>query len=437
MSDIAIQVENLSKRYRIGLADEQADTLFGALGKWVKAPLQNYRNLRSLSTFQHEEAQDIIWALRDVSFQVHHGEVLGIIGHNGAGKSTLLKVLSRITPPTRGSVLLTGRVASLLEVGTGFHPELTGRENVYLNGTILGMTRREIDHRFDEIVDFSGIETFIDTPVKRYSSGMRVRLAFSVAAHLEPEILLIDEVLSVGDTAFQRKSLGKMNEVAREGRTALFVSHNLRAISQLTHNCILLNQGKIQSYGPSSEVIMDYMDSLNTTVNEEGHVYLADKNRPEALRYSGAYLDRLQLLNQHGKQSGVFLESEPLTIECVIRTEETFNELQLGCTIAISNGPVPLFTIPSTQINGRFLPGEYVARLKLDPNPLRKGQYTLAFKLFADGTRRDTLSQILQFRIEPFLPVGDNPAYAHRWVDGPIRFDYPWEIEGRWNNGQG
>lgn len=260
MSDIAIRVENLSKRYRIGLKEEIKDTFVGAIGSVVLNPLKNLRQLQSLSRFgTNDEAEDILWALRDVSFEVKRGEVIGVIGRNGAGKSTLLKILSRITHPTSGRVELNGRVASLLEVGTGFHPELTGRENIYLNGTILGMRKKEIDKKLDEIIDFSGVEKFIDTPVKRYSSGMRVRLAFSVAAYLEPEILLIDEVLAVGDAEFQKKCLGKIGEVAKGGRTVLFVSHNLGAIVQLCKKVSVIESGEISYWGHPDGAIKDYL----------------------------------------------------------------------------------------------------------------------------------------------------------------------------------
>jgi lipopolysaccharide transport system ATP-binding protein len=257
----AIEVQGLGKRYRIGVRERRQDTIVGAFVSWLKAPAENLRKLKQLSTFGADDGEDVIWALRDVSFRVMPGEVLGVIGHNGAGKSTLLKILSRITEPSTGWAEILGRISSLLEVGTGFHQDLTGRENVYLNGTILGMTRTEIDRKFDEIVAFSGVERFIDTPVKRYSSGMKVRLAFSVAAHLEPEILLIDEVLAVGDAAFQKKSLGKMNEVAGQGRTVLFVSHNMVAVQNLCPRAIRLHEGRIVEDGESEQVIKHYLSA--------------------------------------------------------------------------------------------------------------------------------------------------------------------------------
>ncbi|MDX1994893.1 MAG: ABC transporter ATP-binding protein [bacterium] len=239
MVDTAILVEGLGKQYRIGAAPAQSRSMKDAALDLVRAPLRRVRSLR------RTEDTPNIWALRDVSFEIKAGEVIGLIGRNGAGKSTLLKILSRITPPTTGRVTLSGRVGSLLEVGTGFHPELTGRENIFLNGAMLGMRRYEITRKFDEIVDFSGVEKFIDTPVKRYSSGMYVRLAFAVAAHLEPEILIVDEVLAVGDAAFQKKCLGKMSEVTQNGRTVIFVSHSMAAITSLCRRVIIMEKGGV------------------------------------------------------------------------------------------------------------------------------------------------------------------------------------------------
>ena len=255
MSDVAVRVENLSKQYNLGTRVTNL-TLREAITSSLRAPLKWF-NTRSNSN------ESKFWALDDVSFEIKHGEAVGIIGHNGAGKSTILKILSRITKPTRGRVELFGRAGSLLEVGTGFHTELTGRENIYLNGAILGMGRREIDRKFDEIVDFSGVEKFLDTPVKHYSSGMHVRLAFSVAAHLEPEILIIDEVLAVGDAEFQKKCLGKMNEITGGGRTVLFVSHNQDAVARLCQRAILLESGRLILDGSTDEVFSQYFSSID------------------------------------------------------------------------------------------------------------------------------------------------------------------------------
>ena len=291
-NDIAIKVESLSKCYRIGVKEKRRENLGSTIFDFIKSPLSNYSKYRSLYQFgdikpgsdSDSNCSDIIWSLRDISFEIKQGEVVGIIGKNGAGKSTLLKVLSRITTPTRGRAEIHGKVSCLLEVGTGFHPELTGRENVYLNGTILGMRKKEIDLKFDEIVDFSGVEKFIDTPVKRYSSGMKVRLAFSVAAHLEPEILIIDEVLAVGDAEFQNKCLGKLENMAKKRRTVLFVSHNMGAINRLCDRTIWIDNGRIRLSGSTDVVIESYLSSQMTDCVGEVTISNTDANNKIQMR---------------------------------------------------------------------------------------------------------------------------------------------------------
>ncbi|HUN21938.1 MAG TPA: ABC transporter ATP-binding protein [Anaerolineales bacterium] len=262
MSDVAIRVNNLSKKYLIGKKQEKYGTLRDTLVQVVSTPARRIQKLMSGNAAGASDLSEEIWALKDVSFEVKHGDVVGIIGRNGAGKSTLLKILSQITEPTSGQVEMYGRVGALLEVGTGFHSELTGRENVFLNGAILGMTRREIERKFDEIVDFSGIEKFIDTPVKHYSSGMQMRLAFAVAANLEPEILIVDEVLAVGDAEFQKKCLGKMDEVAKGGRTVLFVSHNLGAVGELCQKGVVIEKGRLELTETADVAIRHYLNKI-------------------------------------------------------------------------------------------------------------------------------------------------------------------------------
>ncbi|WP_075352582.1 ABC transporter ATP-binding protein [Algoriphagus marinus] len=268
MSNTVIKVKDLSKRYRLGLKEKQAETLIGQIGNVIKSPWENLKQLRAMSKFGVED-ESVFWALKDINFEVKEGEVLGIIGKNGAGKSTLLKILSQITEPTSGKIEIHGRVASLLEVGTGFHPELSGRENIYMNGTILGMTRREIDSKLEEIIDFSGVEKFIDTPVKFYSSGMKVRLGFSVAAHLEPEILIVDEVLAVGDFEFQQKCLGKMDHISKsQGRTVLLVSHNMGAIQSICTGGLVINSGRVSYCGDKNTAISYYLDDGNNSIKD-------------------------------------------------------------------------------------------------------------------------------------------------------------------------
>ncbi len=317
MSDTAINIKNLSKRYRIGLQEEMHDSLMGKIFSWVISPLTNFGRIQKLSRFKNKSSgEDIIWALKDVSINIQRGEILGIIGRNGAGKSTLLKILSRIVEPTSGSALLHGRVASLLEIGTGFHQELSGRENIYLNGTILGMKRDEIRAKFDEIVEFSEISKFIDTPVKRYSSGMYVRLAFAVAAHLDPEILIVDEVLAVGDAAFQKKCLGKMSETAKVGRTVLFVSHNMHTIQSLCTRTILLDEGKIIKDGDTHEVVSSYIRPIReNTIDGESDLRNWKGSRISPGKIRATYL---RTLDKNGTACSTFNIYDSITFELVI-----------------------------------------------------------------------------------------------------------------------
>jgi lipopolysaccharide transport system ATP-binding protein len=299
MSDPVISIEKLGKRYTIDHQRSSSDGMRHVIENAMRAPFAWLRSRR-----QRKMERVDFWALKDVSFQVNQGEVVGIIGRNGAGKSTILKILSRITVPTEGQIRIKGRTASLLEVGTGFHPELTGRENIFLNGAILGMTRAEIIRKFDEIVEFSGVEEFLDTPVKRYSSGMYVRLAFAVAAHLEPEILIIDEVLAVGDAAFQKKCLGKMGSFAKSGRTVLFVSHSMDAIRTLCERCIWIKDGHLHKDGRTEEIVEDYFNSVST----EQVFSCANKEY-------GLAIQKVSLKNEHGNETSQFRPGEDLTVE--------------------------------------------------------------------------------------------------------------------------
>lgn len=316
MNDKIIKVENLGKRYRIGVKEEIHDSLTGKFTSWILSPLTNFRRVQKLSKFKNDDAQDVIWAIKNISFEVNNGEILGIIGKNGAGKSTLLKILSRIVEPTTGQATVNGRVASLLEIGTGFHQELSGRENIYLNGTILGMKKREINKNFDDIVEFSEVGKFIDTPVKRYSSGMYVRLAFAIAAHLNPDVLIIDEVLAVGDVAFQKKCLGKMSETAQSGRTVIFVSHNMHTIQSLCTRTILLDEGKIIKDGNTHEVVSSYLKPLQEqTIEGESDLRNWPGSRKSPGKIRATYL---RTLDKNGKTCSTFNIYDPITFELKI-----------------------------------------------------------------------------------------------------------------------
>jgi len=356
MAETAIQVENLSKKYDLGTA-------------------AGYKTIREsfYGIFQRDEVPkgEEFWALRDVSFEVKRGEVVGVIGRNGAGKSTLLKILSRITKPTVGSADVYGRVGSLLEVGTGFHPELTGRENIFLNGAILGMTRRDIQLKFDEIVDFSEVCKFLDTPVKRYSSGMYVRLAFAVAAHLEPDILIIDEVLAVGDATFQRKCIGKMDGIAEKGRTVLFVSHNMGIINQLCPVTMWLDNGKVKEIGATPQVISNYLMGVNRTISDRSMIFELNDNKL-------SQLIRIRLLNTARNESDVFDCSQRVTIELsylvrrkvrgiygylqIMRTDQTV--VMVSDSFDCGNNPMD-----------NLSPGEHTIKISIPERTLAPGEY--------------------------------------------------------------
>ncbi len=331
-----IKVENLSKQYRIGARKESYATLRDTIAGAVRAPFNALgRNGRS--------GKNTIWALKDVNFEVVPGEVVGIIGRNGAGKSTLLKILSQITEPTTGQVEVYGRIASLLEVGTGFHPELSGRENIFLNGAILGMRRAEIAHKFDEIVAFAETEKFIDTPVKRYSSGMLVRLAFAVAAHLEPEILLVDEVLAVGDVAFQKKCLGKMNDVASKGRTVLFVSHNTAAVQKLCQRAVWLESGKVKEDAAASAVLENYLHEMQDDFGSD----LASRN-------GDFVITKARMFGESGQESQAFMTGESLRVELDYKCARNFPGAYLY--IGIANRETLLFAA-NMCLDGSRIPG--------------------------------------------------------------------------------
>lgn len=327
-----IEIENLSKYYRLGTIGGR--TLREDVHRW----LNRVRGKpHPWSARKRDLNRGDVWALRDVSFAVDEGEIVGIVGSNGAGKSTLLKILSRITAPTSGEARLKGRVGSLLEVGTGFHSELTGRENIFLNGAILGMTRRETRRKYDVIVEFSGVEKFIDTPVKRYSSGMRVRLAFAIAAHLEPEILLVDEVLAVGDAAFQRQCIGKMGEVAKGGRTVLFVGHDMSVISALCERVILLEDGCIKADGDPDATIETYITGMNGTGPEFGEVRLTPEGQDDGLPIA---VHAVRTLDREGRVRGAFRSAESVIVEFDFTRFERVDHLRIGFDLVSPRGTV-------------------------------------------------------------------------------------------------
>lgn len=419
MSDLAIRVEGVSKQYRLG-PRERYKALRDVATEAMLAP---YRMLKGLGAPKAAQTDNQFWALKDVSFEVKRGEVVGVIGRNGAGKSTLLKILSRITEPTKGEADIHGRVGSLLEVGTGFHPELTGRENVYLNGAILGMRRAEIGRKFDEIVAFAEVEKFIDTPVKHYSSGMQMRLAFAVAAHLEPEILLVDEVLAVGDAAFQKKCLGKMGEVSREGRTILFVSHNISAIQQLCAYSFLMHGGQIIESGPTEVVVGRYM----TLALDNGDINKDLINLPRGDYSDGRIrFQRCLVIDSENQVSKTLKYGEPFSVFLEAISEVVYEDLTVVVGVDSVMG-VRIFTSASSE-TGKFFTASPTEPLRVevlfDEFVLVPGMYQLSIGIQSGKLGLDTLLNIVDFEITHALHIGQQP---HSGVRGFI------DVPGKWS----
>jgi lipopolysaccharide transport system ATP-binding protein len=418
-SELAIRVSRLSKRYVLGQHLGGQTDLRDAVGNFVSAPV------RALRGRARREPRRTIWALKDVSVDVPKGEVLGIIGRNGAGKTTLLKILSRVTDPSAGEVKIWGRVGSLLEVGTGFHPDLTGRENVYLNGAILGMRRAEIARKFDEIVAFSEVERFIDTPVKRYSTGMQMRLAFSVAAHLEPEVLIVDEVLAVGDAAFQRKCMGKMSEVGSEGRTVLLVSHNMSAITSLASRCVWLENGVVREVGDAHTVVSDYL-AETIVADQPGYADLsAQELRRGSWKGSGTELrfDSIRLIDGDGESTGVLVEDEPMRIVLGIRVLQPTAAAEILVKVRTIHG-----TLVCTLLSGvREVPleaGDYETEVVVPRLPLRPGRYLLDLYMLT-RLPQDLLQAPIGFEVAASRTPREDPRYVRDDL-GVVAVDHDW-----------
>ncbi len=423
MSNSIIFVDNLSKIYRIGAKERVNRTFRETLTDLVTSPARNLRQLRRLTKFDPNETDkmssssqselDFIWALKGISFKVNEGNIVGIIGKNGAGKSTLLKILSRITEPTSGEVTLEGRVSSLLEVGTGFHPELTGRDNIYLNGTILGMRKNEIDRKFDEIVAFSEIEKFLDTPVKRYSSGMYVRLAFAVAAHLESEILLVDEVLAVGDASFQKKCLGKMNEISsQEGRTILFVSHNMPAVRKFCQRGILLDSGHINVDDDVNTVINRYLEWDSTTASSRK--WAVDNPGNHSIKILS-----VRLLDGNGEETSLVNISEGLLVEITfeVTEEDVIPQFSMILLDAEGNSAFSSLNNKDNDDYGNPMPkGIYRTICTIHGNLLNAGRFFVTIAGFVDNWYDG-------FRI-------DNVVSFDAVDDGVLKGDYHGDYSG-------
>jgi lipopolysaccharide transport system ATP-binding protein len=412
MGQIALSVDRIGKQYKIGVAGPRYKALRDVLAEWMPHRIRQRA--------KDPAASNRFWALQDVSFNVRHGEALGVIGRNGAGKSTLLKILSRITDPTTGRAEIHGRVGSLLEVGSGFHPELSGRDNIYMNGAILGMRRAEIARKFDAIVEFAEIGKFIDTPVKRYSSGMHMRLAFAVAAHLEPEILFIDEVLAVGDAAFQKKCLGKMGEVAKQGRTVLFVSHNLTAVAMLCHNAVWLHKGQVVQIGPAADVVSEYLRPENTATQFDPACYPEETN----FRLLSAHLE------QGENMAGPFVTSQPLDLHIHYVVHRPFPGLRVGMEVNTLEGMFLWRSFDDDmdeEIQEIRPPGYYHAVCRLPANLFYPRQYVISLAIAVQNIRWISFQKIHQ-TVEFYNVNGVGSRYAdERHRPGALLMALDWK----------
>lgn len=415
----AIMVTGLGKHYVLGGAETNNQSFREMLIGSLTAPFRRLRKLQG----DCAEAESF-WALQNVNFKIMPGEVVGIVGRNGAGKSTLLKILSRITDPSEGRIEIRGRVSSLLEVGTGFHPELTGRENIFLNGAILGMTRREILSKFDEIVSFAEVDKFLDTPVKRYSSGMYVRLAFAVAAHLEPEILVVDEVLAVGDAAFQKKCLGKMGDVSREGRTVLFVSHNMGAVRSLCTRVIMLNQGQVLLDADVNEGVDRYL-SFGQNLDGLGEISWAAEDAPACEEMS---LSSIRLRGESGKVLSIYDATKTVDVEIAYVTKKSLRGMRLVLSLLASDGTVVFSSTNHAIIEGQVSePGRYVSTCQIPSNLLNEGSYLVNVHVGIPGVK-----VLIQGREYLTLKVEGSGAhgstFSEKWP-GVIAPRLAWEMK--------
>jgi lipopolysaccharide transport system ATP-binding protein len=428
-AELAIAVEGVGKRYKLGESRSGYDLLSERLEAAARAPARWLGRGRE-KTDPRPASTESFWALRDVSFELRRGETLGLIGANGAGKSTLLKLMSRITLPSEGRITTLGRIATMLEVGTGFHPELTGRENVYLSGTILGMRRREIDASFDEIVEFSGVERFLDTPVKRYSSGMYVRLAFAIAAHLNPEIMLVDEVLAVGDTEFQKKCLGKMRDVSDQGRAVVFVSHNLNAVQHLCSRAILIDSGRVVMDGDTAEVVTEYFDRIEP--EQSGGVAVIPSNHPRA-GAGGARLRRASMTALDGEAITSLRLGQPFRISATFEVERAMNGVvEIGIHSTDGQRIATTFSTDSNAPPFDLRPGirEIVAETRLTLVP---GDYNVEIAIHAPDERSmhgtatvDRVERVLRFTALNIGELTEDHWPTWRSTDGYVRFDSAW-----------